>query len=311
MKRSLFIVLLAVAACIEPTSESQVGYVSQQLTGGSGGTGGAAGCGELCADKITQPSEHATAQWVYEPTTFSFNGHPDNTLAIGWNADNADPTEPRWYMLFEQDYLIDPSVPRHLMEWHLQGWAPGSIIRRPLTVTMDRGTWDLDVGIRGQFHVSDSTSAKMRWLLDDAAAGTASLHLFDVQMQWETNNAPMLRGLNFGSTGYVEAVRINSLDEVHIAAAGGGTRVAGPLTVAPAGTPRITATTAGVELRGTVAANPTGAAKMLEVNATGIGLHGKAPQPQCNISDSNTNTLVAELLQCLHDRGDVNWAGAQ
>ena len=111
--------------------------------------------------------------------------------------------------------------------------------------------------------------------------------MFNMGLDWQVNNQRMLSGLNTDSTGYVEVVRISTLDEVLIAAGGHTTRTAGPLVVKPAGLSR------------------------LEVNATGIGMNGKAPQAPCAISDTNANTMLDELLQCLHDRGDVVWAGAQ
>ena len=264
---------LALSACVsaEPVSDTQ-----QPL--------GIGGCGSLCADDVALPSEHAAAYWSVVPTTFPYAPADDHTLALGWNADNAVPNEPRWYALFESNYQPTPTAPA-LMEWHIQGWWPDSTIRRPLTMTADRDTKILDVGIRGQFTVWDSTASYLRFKITDGAL--PSWQMFNMGLDWQVNNQRMLSGLNAGSTGYIEVARISTADEVLLAAGGHPTRTAGPLEVRPAGLSR------------------------LEVSAIGIGMHGQPPQPQCNISDSDVATMVGELLQCLHDRGDANWAGAQ
>lgn len=276
-KRLLLVLTVAIAACLSPAEDIQ--QVRQALNGGAGG---AMVCGELCADKLVIPSDHPTADWVADPRTFPYAPADDHTLKLGWNADNTDPTEPRLYLLFESNYQPTPAHPA-LMEWHVQGFWPDSTIRRPITLTADRDTKVLDVGIRGQFSLRDSTATSLRFKITDGL--TPSWQMFGVSLDWQINNHRMLSGLNAGSSGYVEAVRISAADEVLIAAGGHATRTAGPLHVKPAGLSRF------------------------EVNATGVGMHGNTPQPQCAIGDADTATMLVELLQCLHERGDVAWAG--
>ena len=272
--------LLVMSGCIaEPES---TGQDSAALIGT---------CGTVCADEITLTSDHPTATWDYVPLTYNFNGQDNNTAALGWNVANHDNTEPRIGLYLESAYLQTPVGP-NFMEAHIQGWFPAGITRRPFTAAIDRDTMKVQVGMGGRIWFQDSTQGKYRMILDDAPSGQVALHWIDVIQQWEAYNVPMLRGLNQAGNGYIEVARIGFAagkhDQIRLAPYGHDVAVQGPLAVAP-----------------------DGSSKKLAVDGTGIGLHGKAPQPQCQVSDSDTATMVAELLQCLHDRGDVNWAGAQ
>ena len=94
-------ILLLAGCVVEPTSE-----VAQALTP----------CDDICADTLTIPSDHPAVDWVANASTYSYAPADDHTMRFGWNADNADPTEPRLYLLFESNYQPTVNHPA-LMEW--------------------------------------------------------------------------------------------------------------------------------------------------------------------------------------------------
>jgi hypothetical protein len=98
------------------------------------GTSGAAETSLLIASK------HATAKWGFLASNNTYNAVRDDVLSIGWNNNNADPTENQLTLNFEANYKYDAGLPS-IMEFIVQHNNPNTATAyRPLTITANRTT---------------------------------------------------------------------------------------------------------------------------------------------------------------------------